>query len=79
MKLGGVCEYAVCAAAQGLLEKSWQGKRAGAGLRLWDVPEKIRELLSSRTGMSWSPLSGLKGVKPPLVFGGRTTWLLEGI
>ena len=22
--------------------------------------------------MSWSPLSGLKGVKPPLVFGGRT-------
>ena len=28
--------------------------------------------LSSRTGMSWSPLSGLKGVKPPLVFGGRT-------
>ena len=29
-------------------------------------------LLSSRTGMSWSPLSGLKGVKPPLVFGGRT-------
>ena len=43
MKLGGVCEYAVCAAAQGLLEKSWQGKRAGAGLRLWDVPEKIRE------------------------------------
>ena len=25
--------------------------------------------LSSRTGMSWSPLSGLKGVKPPLAFG----------
>ncbi|XP_045020903.1 uncharacterized protein LOC123332729 isoform X1 [Bubalus bubalis] len=33
---------------------------------------KDSALLSSRTGMSWSPLSGLKGVKPPLVFGGRT-------
>ena len=33
---------------------------------------KDSSLLSSRTGMSWSPLSGLKGVKPPLVFGGRT-------
>ena len=33
---------------------------------------KDSALLSSRTGMSWSPLSGLKGVKPPLVFRGRT-------
>ena len=30
--------------------------------------------LSSRvaTGISWSPLSGLKGVKPPVEFGERT-------
>ena len=35
---------------------------------------KQRTYLSSRvtTGISWSPLSGLKGVKPPLEFGERT-------
>ena len=35
---------------------------------------KQRTSLSSRvaTGISWSPLSGLKGVKPPLEFGERT-------
>ena len=35
---------------------------------------KQRPSLSSRvaTGISWSPLSGLKGVKPPLEFGERT-------
>ena len=35
---------------------------------------KQRTPLSSRvaTRVSWSPLSGLKGGKPPLVFGGRT-------
>ena len=35
---------------------------------------KQRTVPSSRvtTGISWRPLSGLKGVKPPLVFGGRT-------
>ena len=27
---------------------------------------KDSALLSSRTGMSWSPLSGLQGVKPPV-------------
>ena len=35
---------------------------------------KQRTYLSSRvaTRISWSPLSGLKGVKPPLEFGERT-------
>ena len=35
---------------------------------------KPRTPLSSRvaTGVSWSPLSGLKGVQPPLPFGERT-------
>ena len=35
---------------------------------------KQRILLSSRvtTGISWSPLSGVKGVKPPVEFGERT-------
>ena len=35
---------------------------------------KQRILLSFRvaTGISWSPLSGLKGVKPPVEFGERT-------
>ena len=35
---------------------------------------KQRTPLSSRvaTGVSWSPLSGLKGVKPPVEFGERT-------
>ena len=35
---------------------------------------KQRTSFSSRvaTGISWSPLSGLKGVKPPLEFGERT-------
>ena len=35
---------------------------------------KQRTSLSSRvaTGISWSPLSGLKGVKPPVEFGERT-------
>ena len=35
---------------------------------------KQRTPLSSRvtTGISWSPLSGLKGVEPPLQFGERT-------
>ena len=35
---------------------------------------KQRISLSSRvaTGISWSPLSGLKGIKPPLEFGERT-------
>ena len=35
---------------------------------------KQRTSFSSRvtTGISWSPLSGLKGVKPPLQFGERT-------
>ena len=34
---------------------------------------KQRPSLSSRvaTGISWSPLSGLKGVKPPVEFGER--------
>ena len=34
---------------------------------------KQRTPLSSRvaTGISWSPLSGLKGVKPPVEFGKR--------
>ena len=33
---------------------------------------KDSALLSSVTGISWSPLSGLKGVKPPVEFGERT-------
>ena len=41
-----------------------------SGLVEW----KQRTLLSSRvsTGISWSPLSALKGVKPPVEFGERT-------
>ena len=33
---------------------------------------KDSALLSSQGGISWSPLSGLKGVKPPVEFGERT-------
>ena len=41
---------------------------------------KQRTRLSSRvaTGISWSPLSGLKGVKPPLQFGESTRDCSQG-
>ena len=41
---------------------------------LGDLEGKQRTPFSSRvvTGISWSPLSGLKGVKPPVVFGKRS-------
>lgn len=38
-----VCECAGCAWQPRDSRKRWQGKRAGAGVRLWDGPEKIRE------------------------------------
>ena len=40
----------------------------------WNLRRQHNTLLSSQvaTGISWSPLSGLKGVKPPVKFGEKT-------
>ena len=50
-------------------------KAVPSGRRRGDLEGKPRTPLSSRvaTRVSWSPLSGLKGVQPPLPFGEMQT------